>query len=138
MTIIKRSAIILFLMLYVVSAKGQTTTEEYNYLTKGYKIQIEAGLDTKSGYTFVELGTYSTKQRSCIFKALVKQSSKKSVATLGIFNGANGKTFYFCIPSAGSPESLFDDYLRSLSLLDNAEAAREYAYFVSQLAAKVK
>jgi len=27
-----------------------TTLEEYNYITKGYKVQIESGLDMKKGY----------------------------------------------------------------------------------------
>jgi hypothetical protein len=29
-----------------------TTLEEYNYVTKGYAVQIEQGLDMKAGYEF--------------------------------------------------------------------------------------
>ena len=35
-----------------------TTEEEYNYLTKGYKIQVESGLDMKKGYSLIDMGTY--------------------------------------------------------------------------------
>lgn len=31
--------------------KGKTTLEEYNYMTKGFKIQMESGLDMKIGYS---------------------------------------------------------------------------------------
>ncbi len=37
---------------------GQTTETEYNYVTKGYKIQLESGLDMKKGYRFEDLDTW--------------------------------------------------------------------------------
>lgn len=116
-----------------LNVNAQTSTEEYNYLTKGYKIQIESGLDTKSGYTFSDLGTYKSTNRSCEFKALVKQATKKSVGTLCIFYAANGDKYYFCIPAAGSSEELFAQYRSSLSIIDNGDAARDYSFFLSLL-----
>ena len=128
-----------FIMIFSFSsARSQTTPEEYNYLTKGYKIQLDAGLDMKSGYSFTDIGTFNTQQRSCTFKALVKQSSNKKVATLCIFHAANNDTYYFCLPTNGSPDIVFEDYRNSLNILDNSEAARDYAYFVSRLDAKTK
>ena len=36
---------------YLVSEKTSVTTEEeYNYITKGYQIQLSSGLDMKKGY----------------------------------------------------------------------------------------
>ncbi len=37
-----------------------TTIEEYNYITKGYKTMIESGLDMKKGYSFKDLGNYTS------------------------------------------------------------------------------
>ncbi|MEM1326181.1 MAG: hypothetical protein AAGI23_09520 [Bacteroidota bacterium] len=43
-----------------ISESRGTTEEEYLYCTKGYKSQIEKGLDAqKEGYKFEGLGTYS-------------------------------------------------------------------------------
>ncbi len=128
----------LLIVTSINSARSQTNIEEYNYLTKGYKIQLDAGLDMKIGYSFTDLGTYSTPQRSCTFKALMKQASKKRVAILCVFHAANKDTYYFCIPSDGSPNNIFEEYRKSLSILDNAEAARDYAFFVSLLGSKIK
>ena len=35
-----------------------TTMEEYNYMTKGYKIQVESGLDMKKGYFIEDMGEH--------------------------------------------------------------------------------
>lgn len=49
---------ILFLMIVFVFnfcfTQNVTTEEEYNYMTKGYKTQIEQGLDMKKGYIIKE------------------------------------------------------------------------------------
>ncbi|MCF6294871.1 MAG: hypothetical protein L3J25_04190 [Flavobacteriaceae bacterium] len=41
---------LLLCFLLSIAAFGQTTLEEYNYLTKGYKLDKETGRDLKSGY----------------------------------------------------------------------------------------
>lgn len=41
--------------LLAASIRAQTTLEEYNYVTKGYQIQVESGLDMKKGYTLKDL-----------------------------------------------------------------------------------
>lgn len=42
--------VVLFTNLYF-----QTTQEEYNYITKGYKIQLDSGLDMKKDRTLPTL-----------------------------------------------------------------------------------
>lgn len=37
------------LVVFFTNLYFQTTQEEYNYITKGYKIQLESGLDMKKG-----------------------------------------------------------------------------------------
>jgi hypothetical protein len=133
MKAIKFTILVLVLGFVSRTAFAQTSSEEYNYLTKGYKIQIESGLDIKNGYSFTDLGTFRTNNRSCEFKSLVKLSTKKSVGTLCVFHAANGDKYYFCIPVEGSDDQLFQQYFISLSAIDNAEAAREYSLFLSLL-----
>ncbi len=116
---------------------AQTTVEEYNYLTKGYRIQIETGLDMKSGYTLQDAGTYKTSSRSCNFKALIRKNTDDLAGTLAIFHAANGAYYYFCIPTIGSPDELFSAYRASLGILDNADAARDYSFFLSEVYAVI-
>jgi len=44
--------------------KSRTTEEEYNYMSRGYKMQVESGLDIKKGYSLMKpieitIGNYS-------------------------------------------------------------------------------
>ena len=63
---------VLFLaMLMVLSvsnkAKAQDTTlEEWNYMTKGYEIQINSGLDMKRGYYIDNFTTFQQQAGSSI------------------------------------------------------------------------
>jgi hypothetical protein len=125
------------LAIAALSTKAQTTVDEYNYLTKGYKTQIESGLDMKVGYSLKDLGEYSSKSRSCEFKALVKKANNKTVGTLAIFHAVSlvgtKKTYYFCIPTAGSDNSVMEMYTKSLTELSSEDANRDMAIFVSTL-----
>ena len=51
-----------------------TTEEEYNYITKGYKVQFESGLDMKKGYILKDMGEWNLKydniSRGFAFKGL--------------------------------------------------------------------
>ena len=112
---------------------AQTTAEEYNYLTKGYKIQIESGLDMKQGYGFKDIGFPKTQERSCQFKGLINETTHKMVATLAIFPAANGDKYYICIPTAGSSQEVFNAYYSSLNQIDNLSAMKDYAWFLTVL-----
>jgi hypothetical protein len=97
---------------------SQTTQEEYNYITKGYKVQIESGLDMKKGYSFTDLGdwglTHGTEKRRCEFKALMRSGQAKPCAILMIYKRTdieNGATYYVCIPSQGSSDEIWKQTL---------------------------
>lgn len=90
---------------------SQTTQEEYNYITKGYKVQMESGLDMKKGYTLIELGSWgldhNPEHRECTFKGLVRQGQTKPCAIMMIYKRTDvkeGATFYICIPTPDSTE----------------------------------
>jgi len=108
-------AFVLTILFSINKSFGQTTQEEYNYVTKGYKVQVESGLDMKKGYTLTDLGSWSitegTEKRGCEFKGLIKTGQTKPCAILMIYKRkdiANGKTFYVCIPSTDAPKDIWE------------------------------
>ncbi len=124
--------ILIIFILVTFASRSQTTNQEYNYITKGYKIQVESGLDPKSEYIFKDFGTFSSLARSCQFIGLYRKKSGKLAGTMAIFNDLNGRKYYFCIPAKGSSEELFYDYKKSLSLLDGYSSTIDYIYFLSE------
>lgn len=79
-----------------------TTVEEYNYLTKGYKVQIESGLDMKKGYSFGESVKATVDGKTIFqFRPLIRESTKEVCAvllTLTVYNMWGETITYFCIP----------------------------------------
>jgi hypothetical protein len=114
----KRLLFLLVVGLMALAAKSQTTEEEYNYLTKGYQIQLESGLDMKKGYTMKDLTEYvvnfqSGNYKKVTFKYLYKDEAKKNVAVLAIFSfykKEENKTLskYICIPLSNTDTLLMD------------------------------
>lgn len=90
------------------SLSAQTTTsEEYDYVTKGYSMQVEGGLDMKQGYVLQDLGTwaatYADGSRGFHFIGLYRGADKKPCAIMAIYekkdNGATRYAEYYCIPT---------------------------------------
>lgn len=86
--------------------KAQTSVEEYNYLTKGYKIYQESGIDIKQGYSDVSVDIIEVGNRRAELKAFIKLSINKPVAYLLIYSYRNSlnelQKEYICVPH---PES---------------------------------
>lgn len=124
--------IVFFLLCFILalSVFSQTTQEEYNYLTKGYKEQIAKGLDTKIGYTIIDLGKWNNdlvkgyELRQCEFKALIKEGQTKPCATLLIYkrvtNNPKENTMYFCIPSKDADVELWKQTYKAVAELENS------------------
>jgi len=117
----KKLILLLFILLIGCSSDllfSQTTQEEYNYLTKGYKDQIEKGQDMKKGYKISDLGTWNTEsgkeKRECEFKGLYRTGQTKPCAILMIFRRTDipqGANFYICIPSINATPEIWDQTL---------------------------
>jgi len=110
------------LIIGTASVFGQTTQEEYNYITKGYKVQIDSGLDMKKGYSFLDYGSSGlnsgSETRTCEFKGLVRQNQNKPCAIMMIYRRTdipNGQVYYICIPSANSSDELWKQTLNVIS-----------------------
>src|SRR6185436_2915251 len=84
-----------------------TTEEEYNYITKGYKVQFESGLDMKKGYILKDMGEWNLKydnvSRGFAFKGLYRENDTVPCAIMAIYQKKNnGKTSiseYYCLPT---------------------------------------
>jgi hypothetical protein len=114
-----KNRLTLFASLLVLAASpglSQTTLDEYNYLTKGYKVQIESGLDMKSGYTFEDVTeskvtSGDSSYTKTEFKALIRKGEKKPCAILCIYSevamNRTQKTDYICIPHTESTREVW-------------------------------
>ena len=91
---------------------GQTTLEEYNYITKGYKVQIESGLDMKKGYEFEDIDKQTTKERTAELKVLNrnKDNKKEIAAYMIVYKRTGNPAEYICIPHPNSDEEILSKY----------------------------
>lgn len=111
---------IVFLFFFVFSGLySQTTEEEYNYITKGYKIAVESGMDLKSGYSLQDLYTYQDSLYVFDFKLFVNDKTKKTSCVLVKANSLMwGNKYYLCIPIGNS--ALTKKYESKLNEWDKA------------------
>jgi hypothetical protein len=127
--------------------KGQnigTTTEEYNYLTKGYKIQLESGLDMKQGYELKPVTTvqynfsdlFGEYKYTFEFNDLVSVATGEQRATLCIIR-KNGSALYFlAMPNQFSEKTLWNTYIQSLKPVfssDTYNMPSAFCYATSRL-----
>ena len=105
-------------------SSSQTTLEEYNYVTKGYKVQIESGLDMKKGYTFEDIHTIHIQYsdgivREAEFKALFKNGQKLPSALLCIYSHSDKEAKdYICIPQFNSTKEIWDSTYARISAIE--------------------
>jgi hypothetical protein len=94
-----------------------TTEEEYNYLTKGYKVQIESGLDMKKGYVLQDMGEVKRSSYEFAFKGLVREQKNELAAILAIVKSSvSGKSYYVAIPIGNS--DLMERYWKDIDYWD--------------------
>lgn len=103
------------------TTSAPTTEEEYNYLTKGYKIQAESGLDMKKGYLIRDMGAWKEGNYSFEFKALIREVADELAGIMVIVKADSWSgisTYYLCIP-INNPDlmKLYHDRLSSLSFI---------------------
>jgi hypothetical protein len=105
-----------FLLTLVISGISQTSMEEYNYITKGYKVQLESGLDMKKGYEFEDLNSHTAGIRTASLKKLVKiNSGKRQIAAyMIVYQKEQSPKEYFCIPNPKSAEDVIAAYWTAL------------------------
>ncbi len=106
-----------------------TTLDEYNYLIKGYKIQIESGLDMKKGYYLTDVGTQQIDSYSFTIKNLMREDQYDLAGILVItYSGTSGRTYYTGIP-INNPK-LMAMYAADVAKWDRALSAA-YTHLIS-------
>ena len=76
-----------------------TNQKEYNYLTKGLKIERESGLDIIDGYRLIEGGKSVIGEYDFNFSNLVEISTQNLKGISVVINSRSTKnTYYLCIP----------------------------------------
>ena len=110
------TTIITMTTVFSMSVFGQTTMEEYNYVVKGYKIQLESGLDMKNGYRLVDIdwASITANERKATLKALIKTSTEEIVAYMVIYKKNGQATEYICIPQPHSETEITDLFWEAL------------------------
>jgi hypothetical protein len=95
---------------------GQTTLEEYNYVTKGYKVQLESGLDMKKNYELENIDEATAGERTVTLIKLIKSTAtqKKTVAYMLTYKKGSGITEYICIPHPSSDNEIKELYWKAL------------------------
>jgi hypothetical protein len=111
-----------FCLAYYAQAQTGTTLEEYNYCTKGYKVQIESGLDMKRGYSIgqvQELPKYKTASVAFIelyrFGENPNEAGQLAATIMRVTTGTGTK--YLCIPNKMADNELWLKYFNDF---DNA------------------
>ncbi len=101
----------------ITGTSAPTTEEEYNYLTKGYQVQVSEGLDMKKGYQFKDVGTLKQSNYEFTFKLLVREATNEIGGILVITKSLMwNKTYHFCIPHGN--QALTERYWADLNSWD--------------------
>jgi hypothetical protein len=103
----KKITLLFILFVSVFSyAQQSTTLEEYNYMTKGYKVSIDSGLDIKKGYRVEDAMDIPIGNYRFVFKSLVRDNN--TLAGLILISTSNlwGNVYYTAIPVNNSELSV--------------------------------
>jgi hypothetical protein len=114
-----------------------TTEEEYNYMTKGYQVQISSGLDMKKGYEFDTEVPITISSYTFTYMPLLKinQQTKENVGLMvKAYSTVSGRTYYFCIPTGN--DALISQSFAHITELDEAMTTsffKSYILFQNKL-----
>lgn len=97
-----------------VSKSKGTSLEEYNYMTKGYKIQTTSGLDMKNGYNLDNIDNITRGNYSFSFRSLIRSDKKELAGILIIaYSEVSKRTYYLGMPINNSElQSLYENDIK--------------------------
>lgn len=98
---------------------GQTSQEEYNYLTLGYAEQVAKGLDMKNGYELRKVSSsktfyYNDKYRQITVKALHATNGDFKGLLVELYRSSNEHKQYYCVPATGSDREIWSQFNKSI------------------------
>jgi hypothetical protein len=116
--------ITLLFIMFTVFAYSQdkpngTTLEEYNYMTKGYKIQLSSGLDVKKGYRIDDVTSYPTALYDFKFQSFVREKDGVSAGLILIATSKMwSNVYYLAIPIDNS--ILMEQFNKDVDIWDES------------------
>jgi hypothetical protein len=106
----------LLLPLSAVSQKTLPTTDaEYNYGAVGYKIQLNAKLETKPGYSMRDMEGCEESERKIEFKAVYRDGEQTPCFVIMVYTRLRTPPMYYCIPTPDANPALWDKFNKSLT-----------------------
>ena len=94
------SSILLSATFAVTTFAQNTTEEEYNWMTKGYKNMVADGGDIKKGYYFDGERTDERTSYTFTYKLLRREKDKSIAGTLIVaYSKGSSNTYYYCLPA---------------------------------------
>jgi hypothetical protein len=93
--------ILISFIIFIQTYGQKTTEEEYNWMSKGYKVMITSGLDMKKGYIFDDTQEYGETIGNYSFTyKFLKREKDKSLTGVVIVAKSNvsGNTYYYGLP----------------------------------------
>jgi hypothetical protein len=109
--------------------KGVTTEEEYLYMSKGYKVAVESGLDLKTGYAIGKTYSQTISIYSFEYKTLLKVSGQDT-SEVGYIVKIFAKTlfgpstYWYGVPMGN--QTLMDQFFASLYAPANEALVRPF------------
>ena len=135
----KKLIIVCVLILSASFAYCQTTIEEYNFITKGYKIQKESGLDMKKGYQLVDCTKADFADPGVMryfqFRKLIRLSDKKVCALMVEYRLStrdSNTITYYCIPQKKSNSEIWAKVAEQIRSFTNTDVATAYSWALIQ------
>jgi len=111
-----------------------TTTDEYQFCTVGYRIQLQTKLDMKQGYSLKDLPEIDHVVRKMEFKALFRKGETKPCAIIMIYSLPRVAPVYYCLPTYDADQALWDLFYSSLE--SKEENPMDKLHFFSYCIAK--
>lgn len=97
---IRKITMVAAFLVYGYALSQSTTQQEYLYMTKGLKIQLESGLDVKQGYELKGIKEVEQGDYIFMFQALLRKDSKDKAAGVIVIakNKKTSELFFKAIP----------------------------------------
>ncbi len=136
-----KKIIVVFSIVFTQSVYSQTTMEEWRYMTKGYSIQKESGLDMKKGYELKKMYTSQSTvigglKRTFNFIELFRLSDNTTcgiiVEYIKVENGKKSIS-YFGIPAKYTESEVWNAARESILNFSNKEIGIAYSLALMDL-----
>ncbi len=118
----KKITITLVLFLATLTSFAEkTTVEDYNYLTKGLKFQLENGLGIKQGYDLKEIGKFDNDKEKCKIWAFYKKDNETEIRAVLITIESDNQVTYLCMPTQESDTEILQASYDSIKQLPKSQ-----------------